>query len=84
MGGGATHSFNVWGAYDRVQALGRWAYMKTCMTYIDEAVAEKAMLPLGPVGRRVLRGGVEAFPDAMSRLRVDLKPLVSESVIVIN
>ena len=82
--GGATHYFEVWGAYDRVQALGRWAEAKTCMSYIDEAVAEKVMLTLGPRGRRVLRDGVEAFPDAMTRLCSELKPVVKESVVVID
>ena len=54
------------------------------MCYIDEAVVEKVMLTLGPRGRRVLRDGVEAFPDAMTRLCSELKPVVKESVVVID
>ena len=82
--GGATHYFKVWGAYDRVQALGRWAEAKTCMSYIDEAVADKVMLTLGPAGRRVLRDGVEAFPDALTRLCSQLTPRASKDLIIID
>ena len=82
--GGATHYFKVWGAYDRVQALGRWSEAKPCMSYIDETVADKVMLTLGPSGRRVLRDGVEAIPKAMTRLCNEFTPATSKDLIVID
>ena len=49
--GGATHAFRSSGSLDRVQMLGRWACARTCKSYIDEALSERADLALSATGK---------------------------------
>ena len=66
--GGATHLFRLCGNYDRVQHAGRWACQKTCRTYVDEALADRAVLSLGDSGRRFLQQGIAKYDDAIVKL----------------
>ena len=66
--GGATHLFRLVGNYDRVQSAGRWGCAKTCRSYVDEALADRALLSLTEGGRRFLQQGVSKYPEIVAKL----------------
>ena len=66
--GGAAHAFRTTGSLDRVQVLGRWACARTCKSYIDEALSERADLALPVASREFLNRAIAAFPEAMRQV----------------
>ena len=60
--------FRLSGNYDRVQNVGRWACAKTCRSYVDEALADRALLSLEEEGLVFMRQGVAKYSEVIAKL----------------